>query len=85
MTPQEYDAINAVRSDVSHLRGEISEGLREIRDTLEARRIEEVRVHEKIDVRLRVVEQVAHTTRVIAYASLVFASGVVGGLLYLTH
>lgn len=85
MTPQEYDAISAVRSDVSHLRSEVSDGLREIRDTLEARRLEEVQVHEKIDSRLRIVEQVAHTTRVIAYASLLFATGVVGGLLYLTH
>ena len=85
MTPQEYDAISAVRTDVSHARSEIADGLKEIRDLMESRRLEEVEVHRSIDFRLRKVEQVAHTTRVLAYGALVFATACVGGALYLVH
>lgn len=96
MTPQEYDAIGAVRTDVSALRSEIHGGLTEIRGLIEARRLEDTAAHAKmdekvetvrrdVDVRLRLVEQTSHTTRVLAASGLLIFGTIVGGVLYLVH
>ena len=72
MTPQEYDAIHALRSDVSMLRTEVNGQLSEIRQALDKR-----------DERLRRVEQVAATTKVLATSGLVLFGTIFGGVLYI--